>query len=163
MVTVLEDYTNEEQRSVVVFWWSKDSMQRIFIKKCFLSTVGSLCRVKWFTTGWQTFRWCRRGWNVGAEVAETTVKRLLCYGFRRTGKAMGHEYQCWWRICRVINVLFGSNIFFYVLYPFMTYLLILSRNKIQHMNPVGIYVYIYIYNYLEHTKQRQDKFASNPV
>jgi hypothetical protein len=28
---------------------------------------------------WQTFRWWRRGWNGGAEVAETTVKELLCY------------------------------------------------------------------------------------
>jgi hypothetical protein len=27
--------------------------------------------------------------RTGAEVAETTVKRLLCCGFRRTGKAMG--------------------------------------------------------------------------
>jgi hypothetical protein len=27
---------------------------------------------------WQTFRWWRRGWNGGAEVAETTVKRLIC-------------------------------------------------------------------------------------
>jgi hypothetical protein len=40
-----------------------------------------------------------------AEVAETTVKILLCCGFRRTGKAMGQVYQCWWRICREINVL----------------------------------------------------------
>jgi hypothetical protein len=37
-------------------------------------------------------------------VAETTVKRILCSGFRRTGKAMGQVYQCWWRICREINV-----------------------------------------------------------
>jgi hypothetical protein len=29
-----------------------------------------------------------------AEVAETTVKRLLCCGFRRTGKAMGQVYRC---------------------------------------------------------------------
>jgi hypothetical protein len=49
--------------------------------------VGSVCRVKWLTTGQQTFRWWR-GWNGGAEVAETTVKRLLCCGFRRTGKAI---------------------------------------------------------------------------
>jgi hypothetical protein len=28
----------------------------------------------------------------GMEVAETTVKRLLCCGFRRTGKAMGQMY-----------------------------------------------------------------------
>jgi hypothetical protein len=42
----------------------------------------------------------------GAEMAETTVKRLLCYGFRCTGKAMRQVYQCWWRICRVIHVFF---------------------------------------------------------
>jgi hypothetical protein len=69
---------------------------------------------------------------------ETEVRKLLrqqsktplCCGFRRTGKAMGQVYRCWWRTCREINVLFfpGSNItFFYVLYPFMTYLLTLPR------------------------------------
>jgi hypothetical protein len=42
--------------------------------------------------------------NGGAEVAETTVKRLLCCGFRRNGKAMGQVYQCRLRICREINV-----------------------------------------------------------
>jgi hypothetical protein len=56
--------------------WKKDSLQRTFIKKCFLFTAGSVCHVKRFTTGWQTFRWWRRGWNGGAEVAETTVERL---------------------------------------------------------------------------------------
>jgi hypothetical protein len=40
------------------------------------------------------FRWWWRGWNGGVEVAETTVKKLLCCGFRRTGKAMGQAYQC---------------------------------------------------------------------
>jgi hypothetical protein len=40
----------------------------------------------------------------GAEVVETIVNRLLCFGFRRTGKAMGQVYQSWWRICREINV-----------------------------------------------------------
>jgi hypothetical protein len=30
----------------------------------------------------------------GAEVAETTVKRFLCCGFRQNGKAMGQLYQC---------------------------------------------------------------------
>jgi hypothetical protein len=29
-----------------------------------------------------------------AEVAEITVKRLLCCGFRRTGKIMRQVYQC---------------------------------------------------------------------
>jgi hypothetical protein len=37
-------------------------------------------------------------------VAETTVKRFLFCGFRRTGKAMGQVFQCWWMICREINV-----------------------------------------------------------
>jgi hypothetical protein len=40
----------------------------------------------------------------GAEEAETTVKRLLCCGFQHTGKAMTRVYQCWWRLCREINV-----------------------------------------------------------
>jgi hypothetical protein len=40
----------------------------------------------------------------GAEVVETTVRILLCCGFWRTGKAMGQVWQCWWRICREINV-----------------------------------------------------------
>jgi hypothetical protein len=64
----------------------------------------------------------------GAKVAETTVKRLLCRGFRRTGKAMGHVYQCWWRIYREINVFasFEYHIF-YVLHPFVTYILSLPR------------------------------------
>jgi hypothetical protein len=62
------------------FYGQKDSTQRIFIKKCFLFAIRSVCHVKRFTTGWQTFhRWC---WNRGAEVAETTVKRLLCCGFQ---------------------------------------------------------------------------------
>jgi hypothetical protein len=56
MATVLEECTNEEQRSVVRFCGQKDSMQRILIKKCFLFTVGSVCRIKRFTSGWQKFR-----------------------------------------------------------------------------------------------------------
>jgi hypothetical protein len=46
MATVFEECTTEEQLSVVVpFCGQKNSMQRIFIKKCFLFAVGSLCRV----------------------------------------------------------------------------------------------------------------------
>jgi hypothetical protein len=55
MATVLECDT-EEQRSVVHFSGQKDPMKRIVIKKCFLFTVGSVCRLKRFKTGWQTFR-----------------------------------------------------------------------------------------------------------
>jgi hypothetical protein len=49
MVTLLEVCATEEQRSVVRVCGQKDSMQRIFINKCYLFTVGSICRVKRFT------------------------------------------------------------------------------------------------------------------
>jgi hypothetical protein len=44
------------------------------------------------------------------EEVETEVRKWLCSGFRRTGKAMGQVYQCWWRICREINVFFQVRI-----------------------------------------------------
>jgi hypothetical protein len=63
-----------------------------------------------------------------AEVAETTVKRLLCCGFRRTGKVRGQVYQCWCRICRRTNVFSRFEYhMFYVLYPFVTCVLSLRR------------------------------------
>jgi hypothetical protein len=49
MATVLEMFATKEQRSVVRFCGQKDSMQRIFIKTCFLFMVGSVFRVKRFT------------------------------------------------------------------------------------------------------------------
>jgi hypothetical protein len=65
-------------------------------------------------------------------VAETAARRLLCCLFRRIGKAMG----------QVLIVLVGDmsrNIFFqfeylifYVLYPFVTYLLTLPRTIVSH-------------------------------
>jgi hypothetical protein len=91
------------------FCGQKDSVQRISIKKCFLFTVGNVCRLKRFITGWQMLCWWR-SWNGGAGVAGTTIKRRLCCGFRRTGKAMGQVYQCWWRICRELSVFFQVRI-----------------------------------------------------
>jgi hypothetical protein len=56
MATVLEECTTEEQRSLVRFLWGKkDAMQRIFLKKYFLCTVGNVCRVKRLTTGSRNF------------------------------------------------------------------------------------------------------------
>jgi hypothetical protein len=68
------------------------------------------------------------------EVVETTVKRLLCCGLRRTDKAMGHAYQCWWRMCREIHVLsrFEYHLFC-VLCPFVTYLLTVLRILAQSL------------------------------
>jgi hypothetical protein len=51
MATVLEKYTAEEQRSVVCFCGQKVSVQRIFIKKCFLFVVGNVCCIKKFHLG----------------------------------------------------------------------------------------------------------------
>jgi hypothetical protein len=56
MATMLDWCTTEDQRSVVLFCGQKDSMQRIFIKKCLLFSVGSVCRVKRFTTGLRNSR-----------------------------------------------------------------------------------------------------------
>jgi hypothetical protein len=60
-------------------------------------------------------------------VAEATVEKLICSGFRLGGKALGQVYQCWWRICREIKIFFSRLEYhmFYVLYPFVTYLLTL--------------------------------------
>jgi hypothetical protein len=57
----------------------------------------------------QTFCWWR-SWNGCAEVAETTVKKILCCGFRRSGKAMTQVCQRWWRICRETNIFFQVRI-----------------------------------------------------
>jgi hypothetical protein len=53
MATVPQDCITEGQRSLVRLREQKDSMQRIFTKKCFLFTVRTVCRVKRFTTGWR--------------------------------------------------------------------------------------------------------------
>jgi hypothetical protein len=65
-------------------------MQRLFIKRCFLFKVGSVCRVKRFSLAGKRF--------ADDDEVETDVQkwlRLLCCGFRRTGKATGQVYQCW--------------------------------------------------------------------
>jgi hypothetical protein len=64
-------------------------MQRIFINKCFLFTMGSVYRVKRFTTGSRKSRGRSKvadDARPSAEVAETTVEGLLCCGFRHAGK-----------------------------------------------------------------------------
>jgi hypothetical protein len=60
----------------------------IFVKKCFLFTVGSVCRVKRFRTGWQTF--------ADDEEFETEMRKWLrqhSKDFCAAGKAMGQVYE----------------------------------------------------------------------
>jgi hypothetical protein len=75
MATDLECIT-EEQRSVMFFLCvQKASMQRIFVKKFFLSTLKSFCRVKRFSHGGKRFDDDKKVETEVAEVAETTVKQ----------------------------------------------------------------------------------------
>jgi hypothetical protein len=117
MATVFEGCTIEEQRSVVRFFCGqKDSMQKMFINKCVLFTVGSKAvqpSCKPFADDERMKRRCRSGWD-------NSQNWLLCCGLRPTGKAMGQIYQCWWRICREINVfILVSNITCFTFYIHM--------------------------------------------
>jgi hypothetical protein len=51
MMTVLEECTTEEQRSIVRFCRQKNLTLKILIKKYFLFTMGSVRRIKRYTTG----------------------------------------------------------------------------------------------------------------
>jgi hypothetical protein len=62
---------------------------------------------------------CESGWG------KETAKRF-------TGKAMKQVYQCWWRICREIFFFKLEYHMFYVLYPFVTYLLTLPRTELPY-------------------------------
>jgi hypothetical protein len=109
MATVLEEYATKEHCSVVRFLWAKGLNTKDIHKEMF-PVYGGKCLSRkavhmWFEKfsqgRWEVADDARRS----AEIAETTFKkRFLCGGFRCTGKAMGHVYQCWWRICREINV-----------------------------------------------------------
>jgi hypothetical protein len=97
MATVLELCTTEEQSSVVRFCGPMDSMQRIFIKKFFLFSVGSVRRIKLFTTGARNsvkdFRKSQMVPDNLRKWLRQHSKDLYAAGFRRTGKAMGQVYQ----------------------------------------------------------------------
>jgi hypothetical protein len=65
MATVLADVLPKNSVLLCVFRGQKDSMQRVFIKKCFLFTVGSV---------WAEKR--SRGFSDGEEV-ETEVRKWM--------------------------------------------------------------------------------------
>jgi hypothetical protein len=99
MATVLEEYNTEEQHSSVSFiLWAKELNAKDINKKIF-PLYGGKCLsrkavhnlIEKFHQGLSKFTEDSRP---GAKMAETTVKRFLCCGFRRIGKAMGQIYQC---------------------------------------------------------------------
>jgi hypothetical protein len=132
MATVLEEFTTEEHRSVMRFLWENGLNAKDILKEVF-SVHGGKCLSRRAVHNWvekfsQGPSKIADDGRSGAEVAATTVKRLPCCEFRRTGKAMGQAYQCWWRICRDINVFSRFEYHtFYALYPFVSYLLTLPR------------------------------------
>jgi hypothetical protein len=119
--------TTEEKSSIVRFYNQEERMQSIFIKKCFLFTVESVCRLKRFAT-WSrnSLKDVRKSQMMPDHVAllrlrqeqlvEITIKRLLCFRFRRTCKAMEEVYECWWRICRETKFFPISNITYFTFY-----------------------------------------------
>jgi transposase len=100
MAIMLDGCNTEEQRSVVLLFWVKGLNEKNINKDMF-HVYGEKCLSRKAVHNWAK-KFSRSRSKVaddarsGAEVAETTDKRLLCCGFRRTGKAMGQVYQCWW-------------------------------------------------------------------
>jgi hypothetical protein len=96
-VTVLEEYTTEKQRSVVRFLWTKGLNAKNIHKEMFPVYRGKCLSHKavhnWVEKFSHGHLKVTDDDQPGAEVAKTTVKRLLCCWFRRTGKVMGQVYQ----------------------------------------------------------------------
>jgi hypothetical protein len=127
LAAVLEECTIEEQRSIVRFLWEKESHKAMY------PVCGGKCLSRKALHNWVEKRGKRFADDEEVETEvrkwQRTAKRRLCCGFRRTDKAMGQVYQCWWRICREISVYPRLKYHvFYVLYPFVTYLLSLPSS-----------------------------------
>jgi hypothetical protein len=107
MATVLEVYYRTAAYCAFLLW--EKGLNAKAIHNEMFPVCGGKCLSRKAVHSWVEKRGKRFG---DGEVAETTAKRLICCGFRRTGKAMRQVYQCWWRVCREINLFFfsGSNI-----------------------------------------------------
>jgi hypothetical protein len=96
MATILEECTTEEQRSVVRFLCAKGLNAKDIHKEMF-HVYGEECLSRkavhnWVENSSQGRSKVADDVRQGAKMAETTVARILCCGFRRTGKAMGQVY-----------------------------------------------------------------------
>jgi hypothetical protein len=137
-VTVLEGVLPKGSVLLCDFCGQKDSMQRIFTKKCFLFTVGSAYCVKQFTSGSRNMAIV----SLMTEEVETQVQKCLsqqskdfyAVGFDALVKAIGHVYHCWWRICQEINEFSKLKYhMFYISYLLVTYLLT-PQHRLCHTN-----------------------------
>jgi hypothetical protein len=109
------------------FLWAKELNAKDIHKEIFSFTVGSVCRVKRFTADGQRF--------ANDEEVKTGVRKWLRQQSKDFYAAHFDEQVERWDLYRILvedmsrNKCFFSalNITFYVLYPFVTYLLTLPR------------------------------------
>jgi hypothetical protein len=100
-------------------------VKRIFIKKCFLFTVGSVYRVKRFTTGSRnSLKDVEKSQmmpnQMGKWLRQQPIKDFCAAGFDAMVKQ-------WDKYMSRSNFFRFEYHIFYVLYPFVTYLLTLPR------------------------------------
>jgi hypothetical protein len=114
MTTVLEECNTGEQLYVVRFLWPKELSAKDIHKEIIPVYCGKCLSRKavhnWVEKRGNRFADDEKIETEVGEVAETRAKRLLCRGFRRTHKAIGQVYQCWWRVCREIIFFFQVRI-----------------------------------------------------
>jgi hypothetical protein len=112
MLTVLEECIPKSSVLLCGFLWAKELDAKDVHKEIFPVYGGKYLSCK------EVLNWVeKRSKRFADEEIETEVRKWLrqqskdifC-GFLRTGKAMGQVYQCWWRICREINVFFQVRI-----------------------------------------------------
>jgi hypothetical protein len=132
LTTMLEGVLPKSSVLFCIFCGQKDPLQRIFIKKCFLFTVGSVCCVKQFTTrSRNSLKDVRKPQVMPNQVRKWLVeqsKDFYAAGFDALVKRWVQVYQCWWRTCLEINVFLNFKYYiFYVLYPSVTCLLTLPH------------------------------------
>jgi hypothetical protein len=170
MATVLEEYTTEKQNFSAFFLWAKWLNAKNINKETFPVYDGKCLSRK------AVHKWVEKFSQGRSKVtdddrpgrpveilkeASGSVKRLLCCGFRSTGKEMGQVYQCWWRICREINIFSSLEYHMcHVLYPLATYLLTLPRYFCRSdcdLNSVNYHIWEYLeVTYLEFNKIAND-------
>jgi transposase len=127
--TVLEEFSTEEQRSIVISLWVKGLNAKDIYKEIFPVCSGKCLSRKAVRSWVEKFpQGCSKvadDARPGAEVAEKNSQKTSMLRVCTHCKTMGHMYQGCWKICREINVFFFQVRIphVYVLYPFVTYLL----------------------------------------
>jgi hypothetical protein len=114
-------------------------MQRIFVKKCFLFTVGSVYRVRRLTTGSRnSLKDVRKSRMMPEQVRKwlrLQSKDLYGTGFDSLVKRWD-ECICWWRICREIQAFLQVGISHVLrVISICDLILSLTRKKIPRFRP----------------------------